>query len=833
MANYNLTQTGNEVQAYIDSIPVIDVTGTLSGSTITFGSNPYSQIAANYAADCSSIVRLTVGTAVYLLRVTQYDGTNYTAAEMSGAHNVVATIGSSSASATIDAGIDTTPTQGSDNLVKSGGVWEEITDINNRFYKKDTDIAVNATAANWALRGNGLCVSDSTSQMKKYLVTAGQYVYIKASKDNAGVFQWQSAASVPSSGTNTGLIGTPVNVETDGFFQVPTGATYLIVSSLKTNTTNIVMTAVPLENGKFSTGEELDKTGIAQQYEDSDKLVISSTLFTLLSEGFSYVSLVNITEQNYTLGSSGWYSGKHIAIPASNGETILLDLDKYGEQTEGDLGMYYAFVTNEYTPPTDTTTPIPYVTGTTRYRQPLGSAIEVFPPQGTAYIILSTVDGSGTSGEWSVYIKNTMPAIYPLLDSLIKDIYRNSFDTTPISVNIAKEYTFASAQKYGNVGGAIQTFNGPLWESTKIYPDMGIVSVSLKSPSSSASSLLQYVDDNDIIISREAVSPTANVYIEIPITFPEGASAAYISGTSGTTRINVVRSSYSHASVIGDMESLNTPVKSTLVGAINSLHSTNPMPCFRFKFLTWNVGHWAKGNSTSSAITAETYAETKAAFRKVINDFAPDIIGCCEYSSIFYNNETARDALFPQYQQAAVGSQSGYNCQALFSDIILTDTSQFNINNENRGYEAHIHVQGIDIIIAEVHLPWNTYEINRSAIEELIARYAEYEYVVIGGDFNFTSGYEEVLVGLLANAGYENSNWGYLGKILTSYNNIRASNYLDNIAVKGGHILKTEVLQNTPEGLDPDNPEPSDEELWDAVNLSDHFPMLSDIIFTL
>lgn len=129
MANYNLTQTGDEVQAYIDSIPVIDVTGTLSGSNIVFATNPYTQIAANYAADCSSIVRLTVGTAVYLLRVNQYDGTNYTASEMSGAHNVVATIGSSSASATIDAGIDATPTQGSNNLVKSGGVWDELNEI--------------------------------------------------------------------------------------------------------------------------------------------------------------------------------------------------------------------------------------------------------------------------------------------------------------------------------------------------------------------------------------------------------------------------------------------------------------------------------------------------------------------------------------------------------------------------------------------------------------------------------------------------------------------------------------------------------------------------------
>ena len=40
MANYDLTQTGAEVQAYMDSIPVIDVSGTLSGSSIVFATNP-------------------------------------------------------------------------------------------------------------------------------------------------------------------------------------------------------------------------------------------------------------------------------------------------------------------------------------------------------------------------------------------------------------------------------------------------------------------------------------------------------------------------------------------------------------------------------------------------------------------------------------------------------------------------------------------------------------------------------------------------------------------------------------------------------------------------
>jgi len=121
---YNLTQTGDEVQDYIDSIPVIDITGTQSGNTIAFGSNPYSAIDANNIAGCGSIIRLTVDSDIYLLPVTKKNSSTYTASVMIGAHNIVATITSSAASATIDSGIDDTPTADSDNLITSGAVAE-------------------------------------------------------------------------------------------------------------------------------------------------------------------------------------------------------------------------------------------------------------------------------------------------------------------------------------------------------------------------------------------------------------------------------------------------------------------------------------------------------------------------------------------------------------------------------------------------------------------------------------------------------------------------------------------------------------------------------------
>ena len=102
MANYNLTQTGDEVQAYIDSIPVIDVTGTLSGSNIVFATNPYTQIAANYAADCGSIVRLTVAGDVYVIRITGYDSTYYTGSVFKDNQYISVEIGESSAQGMIE-----------------------------------------------------------------------------------------------------------------------------------------------------------------------------------------------------------------------------------------------------------------------------------------------------------------------------------------------------------------------------------------------------------------------------------------------------------------------------------------------------------------------------------------------------------------------------------------------------------------------------------------------------------------------------------------------------------------------------------------------------------
>ena len=80
--------------------------------------------------------------------------------------------------------------------------------------------------------------------MLKYEVTAGDLLHLKLSKDGECVYQFQSSASVPT-GVNNNVIGTPVTAETDNVVRVPAGATFLIISQYKTNTSNSVTYAIP------------------------------------------------------------------------------------------------------------------------------------------------------------------------------------------------------------------------------------------------------------------------------------------------------------------------------------------------------------------------------------------------------------------------------------------------------------------------------------------------------------------------------------------------------------------------------------------------------------
>ena len=89
-----------------------------------------------------------------------------------------------------------------------------------------SQLSVYATVSSWKLENTGLSESDANYKIQKYQVTAGDLIRLNSTHK----FQFQNNASVPSSGTPN-LVG---GVYQDGDYavNVPTGATYLIVSML-------------------------------------------------------------------------------------------------------------------------------------------------------------------------------------------------------------------------------------------------------------------------------------------------------------------------------------------------------------------------------------------------------------------------------------------------------------------------------------------------------------------------------------------------------------------------------------------------------------------------
>ena len=425
----------------------------------------------------------------------------------------------------------------------------------------------------------------------------------------------------------------------------------------------------------------------------------------------------------------------------------------------------------------------------------------------------------------------------PSINKKIEELYPEVIQGVGEITEITNDYTPENGQGYGSVGSVI-TFddNYKNYKHYRIPSSSGATKTRFFVPNkSNASSLIQYVDSNDIILKLDAVNGTyiAGDYNEYEISFPVGADAVYISGQrTDEKEFNIWRIvGIAPHSVIGDLYKLNTEAKHTLVEAINELVIKGLPSPFRFRYMTWNVGHWAKGNQSSSAVTPSTYEATKKGFRELFNMVGADIVGCCEWSSIFYptTGETAKDAVLCQYKNGYIApTEASYVGTALFSYYPLTNMYELGLSG-NKGWIGNLVAGGKTIKVCTVHLPWNSN--HDASLSQLLEHFKDDPYVVIGGDFNHLNGYEESEIALIESYGYQVANWGYLGKILTSYKNVIASNYLDNIIVKGGSILHTEVIQNTPEGADPDDPSSATEGQWDAVNLSDHFPIICDIAF--
>ena len=170
-----------------------------------------------------------------------------------------------------------------DAMLASDGVKASVIDTNSHLYHDD-DIPVYGTATGWALTGNGLSKPSTAYDIVKYAVHSGDVLRLSLANGGDHTYQWQYGSTVPASGTNGNLTGTPVDGVIDGIVTVPDHTTFLIVSTPKDNTTNSVKRHTAyingfgeLTQGKNLIGTEVDVLYPVPELHNGDPLTISTS----------------------------------------------------------------------------------------------------------------------------------------------------------------------------------------------------------------------------------------------------------------------------------------------------------------------------------------------------------------------------------------------------------------------------------------------------------------------------------------------------------------------------------------------------------------------------
>ena len=230
----------------------------------------------------------------------------------------------------------------------------------------------------------------------------------------------------------------------------------------------------------------------------------------------------------------------------------------------------------------------------------------------------------------------------------------------------------------------------------------------------------------------------------------------------------------------------------------------------KFKYASWNVGHFSyydgRTGGDDPTIPAEEVETMALRFKNVINDVSADVLNAIEYDKWFDADSTieAKDKIFSIYR-AFIGkwadSTSNYCCNSIFLDNnkFLEHSSgdvdfPSSITSQPRYYRYdRCYIGGVEVWFVAVHFDWEGHTNRQAQIAMIIEKFSTYPYVVIAGDFNYNTGYEETETQIFTDAGYTVANGGYIGFLETN----RADRPLDNIAVKGFKMDNIQVNQES------------------------------------
>lgn len=187
----------------------------------------------------------------------------------------------------------------------------------------------------------------------------------------------------------------------------------------------------------------------------------------------------------------------------------------------------------------------------------------------------------------------------------------------------------------------------------------------------------------------------------------------------------------------------------------SSIVFSNTVVPTTFTVASWNIGHFSMGGSKNSAITDEQYATEKTKYLSYIDSLGADILCLNEYSANFTPSHPAYE-LFLGFGTPFEGVQRRYSCNALYAKFPLKNVAihEFACNTPETVLHTtaiaatdyyyitgELTVGGKTVTIVALHLAFNDNlhpadTVCTNQMDELIAKYADAERVIMLGDWN-------------------------------------------------------------------------------------------------
>lgn len=264
---------------------------------------------------------------------------------------------------------------------------QDITDLSKVALSEVGDVALGTLYAGYVKDDGTWMVSttDNSHMSAHYKVSVNGGMFRVDASDVDSVLYWANSNESAVDGADAPIVGNKivVSANTSKIITPPNNATYLLVMAQ-----HYLENLLPSRIVKVSNSDAI--VNIIPDYIVEDAVAID---------------ISSLTQRNGTFdGYGNWNTtyGKHKAIPVTSGDKFVV---------VGDGKGFWAWLTNSYSPNPQHGSAVPYVAGYQRVLQ--DGAVAITAPEGAAYLVFSTVNGSGTASSWSIYKVSSYKKRYP------------------------------------------------------------------------------------------------------------------------------------------------------------------------------------------------------------------------------------------------------------------------------------------------------------------------------------------------------------------------------------------------------------------------------------